>query len=101
MCTSARLPGVKSERGSVLDGCDRQLLDRNLLLCRTLPTTRWPERGRRSRGPEAEVCSQPIPHQVQFDYLDYLPIVRSCYCAVRCWRRLTSHLRGLADAEQG
>ena len=42
--------------------------------------------------------------QVQFDYLDhldYLPIVRSCYFAVRCWRRLTSHLRGLAGAEPG
>jgi hypothetical protein len=54
--------------------------------------------------PGAEVCSQPIPYQVQFDYLDYLdylPIVRSCYCAVRCWRRLTSYLRGLAGAEPG
>ena len=61
---SDRLPGVKSERGSVLDGCDRQVLDRSLLLCRTLPTIRRPERGRRSRDPEAEVCSQPIPHQV-------------------------------------
>ena len=55
---------VKSERGSVLDGCDRLSLDRNLLLCRTLPTARLPERSRRSRGPEAEVCSQPISHQV-------------------------------------
>jgi hypothetical protein len=36
----------------------------SLLLCRTPPTVRWPERGRRSRGPEAEVYSQPIPHQV-------------------------------------